>query len=91
MRSVSIGFWVACGSRNESPCEEGISHLIEHMVLREQNRTTRQIAEAIDSVGGHLNAFTTKEYTCYYIKILDRHFRLGLELLADLVTNPSLL
>ncbi|HHU50331.1 MAG TPA: insulinase family protein [Firmicutes bacterium] len=89
VRSVSIGFWVACGSRNESPCEEGISHLIEHMVFKgTKNRTTRQIAEAIDSVGGHLNAFTTKEYTCYYIKILDRHFRLGLELLADLVTNP---
>lgn len=89
VRSVSIGFWVACGSRDESTTEEGISHLIEHMVFKgTKNRTTRQIAETIDSVGGHLNAFTTKEYTCFYIKILDRHFRLGLELLSDLVTNP---
>src|SRR5690554_3783764 len=91
VRSVSMGFWVACGSRNENSKEEGISHLIEHMVFKgTKNRTTREIAEAIDSVGGHLNAFTTKEYTCFYLKILDRHFRLGLELLSDLVTHPLL-
>ncbi|HBG17457.1 MAG TPA: peptidase M16 [Firmicutes bacterium] len=88
VRSVSIGFWVACGSRNETSREQGISHLIEHMVFKgTKNRSAREIAESIDAVGGHLNAFTTKEYTCFYVKILDKHFRLGLELLADLVIN----
>lgn len=91
VRSVSIGFWVVCGSRDEGPREQGISHLIEHMVFKgTKNRTSREIAEAIDSVGGHLNAFTTKEYTCFYLKIIDRHLRLGLELLADLVANALL-
>ena len=51
-------------------------------------RSARKIAETIDAVGGHLNAFTTKEYTCYYVKILDQHLRLGLDLLADMVINP---
>ncbi|NLW57111.1 MAG: insulinase family protein [Firmicutes bacterium] len=88
VRSVSIGFWVACGSRNETMHEQGISHLIEHMAFKgTKNRTAREIAESIDAVGGHLNAFTTKEYTCFYVKLLDRHFRLGLDLLADLVIN----
>lgn len=89
VRSVSIGFWVACGSRNENQREQGSSHLIEHMAFKgTKNRSAREIAESIDAVGGHLNAFTTKEYTCFYVKILDRHFRLGLDLLADLVINP---
>ena len=89
VRSVAIGFWVACGSRNETIREQGISHLIEHMLFKgTKQRTARQIAESIDAVGGNLNAFTTKEYTCYYVKILDQHFRLGLDLLADMVINP---
>lgn len=88
VRSVAIGFWVACGSRNESTAEQGSSHLIEHMLFKgTKSRSARQIAESIDAVGGHLNAFTTKEYTCYYVKILDQHLRLGLELLADMVIN----
>ena len=89
VRSVAIGFWVACGSRNEAPAEQGISHLLEHMLFKgTELRSARKIAETIDAVGGHLNAFTTKEYTCYYVKILDQHLRLGLELLADMVINP---
>ena len=89
VRSVAIGFWVACGSRNESPTEQGISHLLEHMLFKgTEQRSARKIAETIDAVGGHLNAFTTKEYTCYYVKILDQHLRLGLDLLADMVINP---
>ncbi len=89
VRSVSIGFWVACGSRNETEQEQGISHLIEHMAFKgTKSRSAREIAEMIDAVGGHLNAFTTKEYTCFYVKLLDQHFRLGLDLLADLIINP---
>lgn len=91
VRSVSIGFWVVCGSRDERDKEQGISHLLEHMSFKgTKNRSTRQIAETVDAVGGHMNAFTTKEYTCYYLKILDHHLRLGLELLADIAINPLL-
>ncbi|HHT48878.1 MAG TPA: insulinase family protein [Firmicutes bacterium] len=88
VRSVAIGFWVTCGSRNEAHDEQGISHLIEHMLFKgTKQRSARKIAETIDAVGGILNAFTTKEYTCYYVKILDQHLRLGLDLLADMVIN----
>lgn len=88
VRSVAMGFWVACGSRNESLHEQGISHLIEHMAFKgTKKRSAKEIAESIDAVGGYLNAFTTKEYTCFYVKILDKHFRLGIDLLADLVIN----
>ncbi len=91
VRSVSIGFWTLCGSRNESPREQGVSHLLEHMVFKgTHNRSAREIARIIDSIGGYMNAYTTKEYTCYYIKVLDRHFRLAMELLADLVLNALL-
>ncbi len=87
-RSVSLGVWTRTGSRNEKPQYNGISHFIEHMMFKGTGRrTTRQIAETIDAVGGQLNAFTTKEYTCYYAKVLDQHFQLGVDLLADMVTN----
>lgn len=89
VHSVSIGLWVACGSRNEALNEQGISHFIEHMVFKgTKNRTAKDIAESIDAVGGHLNAFTTKEYTCFYAKALDQHFNLGMQLLADMIINP---
>lgn len=91
VRSVAIGFWVLCGSRNETKREEGITHLLEHMVFKgTRKRSAREIAAVIDSVGGHLNAYTTKEYTCFYVKVLDRHFQLGMELLSDLVLNALL-
>lgn len=89
VHSVSIGFWVACGSRNEAANEEGMSHFIEHMAFKgTKNRTAKEIAETIDAVGGHLNAFTTKEYTCFYAKVLDQHFNLGMQLLADMIIDP---
>ncbi len=88
VHSVSIGIWVASGSRHERPEEQGISHFVEHMMFKGTNkRTTKQIAEEIDAVGGQLNAFTTKEYTCYYSKVLAKHFDFGVDLLADMVTN----
>ncbi len=88
VHSVSIGIWVGTGSRYEDPKYNGISHFIEHMLFKgTSRRTTKQIAEAIDAVGGQLNAFTTKEYTCYYAKVLGECSHLGVDLLADMFTN----
>lgn len=88
VHSVSIGVWVGTGSRYETPDNNGISHFIEHMLFKgTSRRTTKQIAEEIDAVGGQLNAFTTKEYTCYYVKVLGERFHLGIDLLADMFTN----
>lgn len=88
VHSVSLGIWVGSGSRYEEPENNGISHFIEHMLFKgTSRRTTKQIAEAIDAVGGQLNAFTTKEYTCFYAKVLNQHFQLGLDLLTDMLTH----
>lgn len=91
VHSVSMGFWVTCGSRNETAREHGISHFIEHMAFKgTARRNAKEIAEAIDAVGGQLNAFTTKEYTCFYAKVLDQHLDLGMDLLADMIISPCL-
>lgn len=88
VHSVSIGVWVGTGSRYEDPKYNGISHFIEHMLFKGTSlRSTKQIAEEIDAVGGQLNAFTTKEYTCYYAKVLGERLHLGIDLLADMFTN----
>ncbi len=88
VHSVSLGVWVGTGSRYEEPVYNGISHFIEHMLFKgTTQRTAKQIAETIDAVGGQLNAFTTKEYTCFYAKVLGQHFQLGVDLLADMVNN----
>lgn len=85
VNSVSLGLWVGAGSRDERPGREGISHLIEHMFFKgTTRRSARDLAEAIDAVGGQINAFTTREYTCFYVKLLDKHAALGLEILADM-------
>ena len=89
--SVSIGLWVGAGSREEERGQEGASHLIEHMFFKgTARRTARDIAEEIDAVGGQLNAFTTREYTCFYAKTLGRHLGLGLELLSDMFCGSRL-
>lgn len=86
VRSVALGFWVDVGSRDESTDNNGISHFIEHLLFKgTEKRTAKQIAEALDAVGGQLNAFTTKEYTCYYAKVLDEHFDLAVDLLCDMM------
>lgn len=90
LHSVSLGVWIGAGSRYEEPEVSGISHFIEHMMFKgTARRSTKEIAETIDAVGGQLNAFTAKEYTCYYAKLLDQHLQLGVDLLADMV-NDSL-
>lgn len=86
--SVSIGMWVNNGSRNENCNNNGISHFIEHMLFKgTENRTGKEIVEEIEDVGGQINAFTGKEATCYYIKALDTHLELGLDILSDMFFN----
>lgn len=88
LRSVSIGLWVDAGSVKENPDNNGISHFIEHMLFKgTKNRTAKDIASCIDNIGGQLNAFTGKEYTCYYTKTLDSHIDIALELLWDMFFN----
>ncbi len=90
VRSVALGIWVGTGSRYENPENNGISHFIEHMFFKgTSNRTAQEIAEVFDSIGGNVNAFTSKEYTCYYAKVLDEHVELGLETLSDMFFNST--
>src|ERR1700730_11697486 len=85
MVSATIGIWVENGSRYEHERQNGVSHFIEHLLFKgTKKRTAAQIAEQFDSVGGVLNAFTGKEYTCYYAKVLGADLKMATELLADL-------
>lgn len=85
VRSVSFGIWVKNGSRHENTGNNGISHFIEHMLFKgTENRTAKDIADSMDQVGGQLNAFTSKEYTCYYTRTLDSHFDIALDVLSDM-------
>lgn len=91
VRSVSIGFFVDIGSRYESPDINGSSHFIEHLMFKGTGRrTAKDIAEELDAVGGQLNAFTTKEYTCYYARVMDEHFDLAVDLLGDMLFESKL-
>ena len=88
VRSVAIGVWIGTGSRDEHAKNNGISHFLEHMFFKgTKTRNAKEIAEAFDSIGGHVNAFTSKEYTCYYAKVLDNHSAYALETLADMFFN----
>ncbi|WP_069649556.1 M16 family metallopeptidase [Caloranaerobacter ferrireducens] len=90
VKSVTIGIWIETGSRFEDQNNNGISHFIEHMLFKgTENRTAKQIAESIDSVGGQLNAFTSKECTCFYAKVLDEHLPLAVDVLADMIFNSK--
>jgi predicted Zn-dependent peptidase len=89
VRSACIGIWLRRGSRNEIKKLNGISHFIEHLVFKgTESRSAREIALAMDSVGGQMDAFTSKEYTCFYAKVLDEHLPLAIDLLADIVQRP---
>jgi len=91
VRSVSLGIWVDVGSRHEQPEENGISHLIEHMFFKgTRKRTARQIATALESLGGSLNAFTSREHTCYTARILDEHLETAIDVLADIICNATI-
>jgi len=91
VRSVTAGVWLTRGSRHESDEEAGSAHFIEHMLFKgTTTRSARDIAQTIDSIGGQLDAFTAKEYVGYYIKVLDEHLPLAIELLSDMVRRPAL-
>jgi predicted Zn-dependent peptidase len=90
VRSVSIGVWLTRGSRHETAERGGIAHFVEHMLFKgTATRSAEDIAQAIDSIGGQLDAFTAKEYASYYIKVLDDHLPLAIDILADIVRNPA--
>jgi len=91
VRSVTIGVWLTRGSRHDGAERSGIAHFVEHMLFKgTASRTAEGLAQEIDSIGGHLDAFTAKEYASYYIKVLDEHLPIAVDLLSDLVLNPAL-
>src|SRR5271166_6698077 len=91
VRSVAVGFWVGTGSRDESDERAGASHFLEHLLFKgTPTRSAEAIAEAVDEVGGDCNAFTTKEYTTFYVRLLSEHLGLGLDILSDIMWAPAL-
>jgi len=91
VRSVSVGYWIDVGSRDERPSVAGASHFLEHLLFKgTKRRSAQEIAEAIDAVGGDLNAFTSKEYTCFYARCLDRDLPLAVDVLGDMITSSLL-
>lgn len=91
VRSVSFGVWVKTGSRNETVDNNGISHFIEHMLFKgTKTRTSKDIADLFDGIGGNVNAFTSKEYTCYFAKVLDEHLPMAVDALSDMFFHSQL-
>src|SRR5687768_10946350 len=91
VKSAAIGLWCKTGSRHEQADEGGITHLIEHMLFKgTKKRTSKEIAEAIEGRGGVLNAFTDKESTCYYCRVLSEEAETGIEVLSDMMLNSLL-
>ena len=90
VRSCSVGIWVGAGSRMEREQEHGMTHFIEHLLFKgTEKRSAKAIAEALDSVGGQLNAFTAKEMTCYYARVMDEHLPLAVDVLTDMLFHST--
>jgi len=90
VRSVSMGVWANVGSRDESEAMNGISHFLEHMVFKgTKTRNVRDIAQSLESLGGYLNAFTTKEQTCFYARVLDEHLKEAVDVVSDLLQHAT--
>lgn len=90
VRSAALGIWVGAGSRQEKAGESGAAHFIEHMLFKgTQNRSAAQIARETDAIGGQMNAFTTKECTCFYTRVLDSHLDQALDILFDMVYHSN--
>jgi len=90
VKSFSLGFWFDVGSRDETPENNGITHFIEHMLFKgTKNRSAKKISDDVESYGGWLNAFTSKEHTCYYGRGLAKHINRTFDVLADMVQNPA--
>ena len=91
LRSVSIGIWINSGSRDEEDKNSGISHFLEHLAFKgTEKRSARQIAFEMDSIGGQIDAFTSREYTCYSAKVLDEHLPVAIDLLSDILLNSTI-
>ena len=91
VRSVTLGFWAGVGSRDETPRQAGASHYLEHLLFKgTTRRSAQEIAEVMDAVGGELNAFTFKEYTCFYTRTLDRDLPLAVDVLVDMLRASKL-
>lgn len=91
VKSIAMGVWIGSGSRYESKEENGISHFLEHMLFKgTENRTAEQIALEFDSIGGQLDAFTTREYTCFYAKTINSHIETALDILSDMIFSSKL-
>jgi predicted Zn-dependent peptidase len=89
LRSVTLGVWLKQGSRHEQPEENGVSHFIEHLLFKgTERRTSAEIARTIDAIGGQCDAFTSKEYTCFYARVLDERLPVAIDLLSDIVLHP---
>jgi predicted Zn-dependent peptidase len=90
VRSISLGIWLKIGSRSETQELNGVAHFIEHLLFKgTSHRTAEEIARQVDSIGGHLDAFTAKETICYSTKVLDEHLPIAFDILADLLINPK--
>src|SRR5919199_5056219 len=88
VRSATVGFWFDVGSRDEPEVLAGTSHFLEHLLFKgTPGRTAKDIADAFDAVGGDVNAFTGKEYTCYYARVLDEDLPMALDTLSDMIKN----
>lgn len=91
VRSAALGFWVKSGVSNEPAKWQGVSHFLEHLVFKgTRSRTARQISESFDDIGGEINAYTAKEYTCFYCKVVDEHLARAVEILTDMVCHARL-
>ncbi|SNT64804.1 Predicted Zn-dependent peptidase [Asanoa hainanensis] len=91
MRSVSFGVWVSIGSRDETPAQSGCSHFLEHLLFKgTKKRSALDISAQIEAVGGETNAFTTKEYTCYYARVLDADLPMAVDVMCDLISDSVL-
>ena len=88
VRSAAVGIWINIGSRDETPATAGASHFLEHLLFKgTSSRTAMEISSSIEAVGGEMNAFTSKEYTCFYARVIDNDLPMAIEVLADLITS----
>ena len=89
LASASVGIWVTAGARHERPEQNGIAHFLEHMAFKgTKRRSALQIAEAIEDVGGYVNAYTSREVTAYYARVLQADVPLAVDVIADILRNP---
>ena len=88
VRSAAFGIWVNVGSRDESPATAGASHFLEHLLFKgTKTRSALDISSAIEAVGGEMNAFTGKEYTCFYARVIDTDLPLAIDVISELITS----